>query len=126
MAKELGIPVRLVKIVAFGVCGLLAGLAGLLNTGYTRFAVPDPNSLTYLLSAMVVVFLGGTSITGSEGGAVWGIIVGAIAISVLENGMVITGVPSLQQPIYIGFILLVVVAITTKRVTLGGQRLVIK
>jgi len=126
VAKELGVPVRAVKILAFGMCGLLAGLAGLLNTAYTHFAVPDPNSLTYLLSAMVVVFLGGTSITGSEGGSVWGIVIGAIAISVLENGMVIVGVPSLQQPIYIGLILLLVVSVTTKRVALGGQRLVIK
>ena len=126
VAKELGIPVRVVKIIAFGACGLLAGLAGLLNTAYTHFAVPDSNSLTYLLSAMVVVFLGGTSITGSEGGSVWGIVIGAIAISVLENGMVIVGVSSLQQPIYIGLILLLVVSLTTKRIALGGQRLVIK
>jgi len=126
VAKELGVPIRVVKIGAFALCGLLAGLAGLLNTAYTRFAVPDSGSLTYLLSAMVVVFLGGTSITGSEGGSVWGIVVGAIAIALLENGMVITGVPSMYQPICTGAILLAVVAITTKRRGLSGQRLVIK
>lgn len=126
VSKDLGVPIRLVKIAAFGLCGLLAGLAGLLNTGYTHFAVPDSSSLTYLLNAMVVVFLGGTSITGSEGGSVWGIVVGAVAIALLENGMVITGVPSLHQPIYIGVILLAVVAVTTKRRSLSGQRLVIK
>jgi ribose transport system permease protein len=80
-----GIPVGLIQIVTYGLCSLLAGVAGMLllgRTGYSSKTAGDP----YLLLSIAAVVIGGTSILGGRGkyiGTVGGALVLTILVSVL-------------------------------------------
>lgn len=80
-----GVPVFRVKIVAYGICGLLASLAGVLYTGYNGQG--DPRSGTgYELNAIAAAVIGGCSLSGGQG-SVSGAVLGAGILHVILNGI---------------------------------------
>jgi ribose transport system permease protein len=108
-----GVRVDRVKVIAFIVGGLLAGIAGIVFTGQALNGVPggvDPD----LLSAIAATVVGGTSFTGGVGGP-HRCVLGALVIVVLNSGMDILNVsPFLQQVVY-GVVVVAAVALTIDR-----------
>lgn len=100
-----GIPVRWVLVGAYTLCGLCAGLAGVMLTGYSAqsyLGMGDP----LVLQAIAAVVIGGTSILGGSGGY-GGTIAGAITIVLLQNVLQIVGISPAGQQILYGLIVLV-------------------
>jgi rhamnose transport system permease protein len=86
-AEVLGIYPRRVLPVAFGLCGLLLGLAGLLHAGY--FGQVQTNvGVGIELQAIAAAVIGGTHIMGGRGSAL-GTFLGAFLIGVLANAVVL-------------------------------------
>jgi ribose transport system permease protein len=108
-----GIRVERTKIVAFGVCGALAALAGVLLAGRLSSGSPSlANEL--LLPAIAAVVVGGTAITGGVG-SVARTIVGALIVSIVRIGMTFLNVNIFAQQIVFGAALVLAVAITIDR-----------
>ena len=99
-----GIPVRGVLVVAYALCGLCAGLAGILLTGYSSQSYLGMGD-RYVLQGIAAVVIGGTSILGGSGGY-GGTIAGAITVVLLENTLQIIGVRPAGQNILYGLIIL--------------------
>ena len=87
-AQSMGIPVRNVKFACFMICSILAGLAGTVQV--FRLQSPFPNLGESLeLQAIAGSVIGGVALTGGVG-TVFGAIVGALLIRVIDNGLVLS------------------------------------
>lgn len=78
-----GVDVNRVKIAAYAVSGLLAGLAGVLWASYESTADPQNDGLYFELAAISAVVIGGTSLLGGRG-SIWRTLVGGLIITVLN------------------------------------------
>ncbi len=115
-----GIRTKRVKYVAYILCGALAAVAGILSTAKIGMA-SSTAGLGYELDVITAVILGGVSLKGGKGSAI-GIMIGAVIMGVIRNGLLIMGVSAYYQTTIIGCIIIVVVMIDTLRNT-GTLRL---
>jgi ribose/xylose/arabinose/galactoside ABC-type transport system permease subunit len=99
-----GIRVARVRLSVYSICGLGAGLAGVLvasrlNAGYPRAGE------YYELDAIAAVVVGGTSLFGGSG-SVWSALAGAFFIGILNNGLNLYRVSPYEQLVIKGLVLL--------------------
>lgn len=107
-AKLSGINIKKVKITVYAIAGALAALGGIIVTARLDSAQPNAGT-SYELDAIAAVVIGGTSLSGGKG-TVWGTVIGAVIIGVLNNGLVLLNVsPFWQQVVKGGVILLAVI-----------------
>jgi ribose transport system permease protein len=99
-----GVPVRWVLVLTYTLCGLCAGLGGIMLTGYSQQSYLGMGDL-YVLPAIAAVVVGGTSILGGSGGYT-GTIAGAITVVLLQNVLQIVGIQPAGQQILYGLIIL--------------------
>jgi fructose transport system permease protein len=112
-ARLTGIPTQRVLLVVYTVAGLIYGIAAWLLV--SRTGVGDPNAgQTENLDSITAVVLGGTSLFGGRG-MIFGTLLGAIIIGVLNNGLTLTGVPSINQRWITG--VLVILAVTADQLS---------
>ncbi len=103
-ARLSGIAVRRVKLFTFAYSGLAAALAAMVLTGRLNSAQPSAGVM-FELDAIAAVVVGGTSLFGGKGG-VFGTLIGALIIGVINNGMNLLNVPSFYQQIVKGGVIL--------------------
>jgi len=104
-----GINIKKIKIIFYTIAGGLAAVGGLLVT--SRLDAAQPNAGTgYELDSIAAVVIGGTSLSGGRG-SVWGTVLGAIIIGVLNNGLVLLNVSPFWQQVVKGLVILVAVII---------------
>jgi len=99
-----GIRVARVRLAVYSICGMSAGLAGVmvasrLNAGYPRAGE------YYELDAIAAVVVGGTSLFGGSG-SVWSALAGAFFIGILNNGLNLYRVSPYEQLVVKGVVLL--------------------
>jgi ribose transport system permease protein len=99
-----GVPVRWVLVLTYTLCGLCAGVGGIMLTGYSQQSYLGMGDL-YVLPAVAAVVIGGTSILGGSGGYT-GTIAGAITVVLLQNVLQIVGIRPAGQQILYGLIIL--------------------
>lgn len=99
-----GVPVRWVLVLTYTLCGLCAGLGGIMLTGYSQQSYLGMGDL-YVLPAIAAVVIGGASILGGSGGYT-GTIAGAITVVLLQNVLQIVGIQPAGQQILYGLIIL--------------------
>jgi len=104
-----GINIKKVKIIVYGISGMLAAIGGLLVTSRLDAAQPNAGS-GYELDSIAAVVIGGTSLSGGRG-SVWGTVLGAVIIGVLNNGLVLLNVSPFWQQVVKGFVILIAVII---------------
>lgn len=116
VAELSGIRLRRVRIAAFALAGFFFGVAGVLaaaQLGQSNATIGDGR----LFAAVTAVVVGGTALTGGEGG-VWNTLVGVLIVTVLANGMILLGVsPYIQQTVQ-GLMIIVAVALSLDRIRL--------
>ncbi len=102
-ARASGLKVGRIKMMAYTLCGALAGLAGVVLA--SRITTGQPNAgIGYELDAIAAVVIGGTSLNGGVGG-VGGTVLGALLIGVLNNGLDLLNVSSYYQQVIKGVII---------------------
>jgi ribose transport system permease protein len=99
-ARRVGIPVDRVLISVYVLCGLAAGIAGLLVAGRTDAGSPTAGQLLEL-DAITAVIIGGASFFGGRG-SVGNVIAGALIIGVIRNGLNLLDVTPFWQSIAVG------------------------
>lgn len=105
IAERLGYNLRVVHVFVFGYVGLLAGIAGIVHASTIRLASPF-DLVGSEMDVIAAVILGGARITGGTG-TVTGTLLGVILVTLINNVMILAGVPSTWQKVVIGvFILL--------------------
>ena len=102
-----GIDVRKWKIIVDTFAGLFIGLAGVLISARLGSAQPATGT-GYELQAIAAVVIGGTSLAGGKGSIV-GTVIGALIISVLNNGLQIMSIPQEWQNVILGAVILIAV-----------------
>lgn len=108
-ARLAGIDVDRTRLLVFAICGLLAGLGGLILAGTLGSASPDLGR-GYELDVIAAVILGGTALSGGRGSII-GVILGALLMAVLGNAFVLLGVSSHWQVVTKGLVIIFAVAI---------------
>lgn len=100
-----GVPTRAVLVAAFALCGMCAGLAGVLLAGYSTKAYQGMGD-AYLLPAIAAVVIGGTNILGGRGRYA-GTVVGTILITLLSSVLSVMQMPEAGRQIIYGLVIIV-------------------
>lgn len=107
-----GVKVERLKTAVFGISGFFAAASGIMLASRLASAQPTAGS-GWELDAIAAVVLGGTSLYGGEGGLA-GTLVGALIFSVINNGMILTGVPTFFQYVVKGGIIILALLLDKK------------
>jgi simple sugar transport system permease protein len=108
-ARARGVNVSRTKMVLFMISSMAAALAGIISS--IRTSAANPNSGTgYELEVIAMVVIGGTSLAGGRG-TIIGTVLGIFILRVMRNGIVLIGVPGLAYNIFIGAIILGMMAL---------------
>ncbi len=99
-----GVPTRAVLVAAFGLCGMCAGLAGVLLAGYSTKAYQGMGD-AYLLPSIAAVVIGGTHILGGRGRYA-GTVVGTILITLLSSVLSVMQMPEAGRQIIYGLVII--------------------
>lgn len=106
-AKYSGLRVNFAICTSYALAGVLAALAGILQSTYLNLAVPNVNMNTEF-SIIASVVIGGTKMIGGEG-AVINTIAGVLVILIVENVMNILGISPLAEQGVLGLVTLIAV-----------------
>ena len=103
-ARAVGIRTSLIKVVVFAISAVLAVLAGIMITAWQNSIYPLTGE-GYSLEAIAGVILGGIPFTGGRGSIV-GAALGALVIGIINDVIVLIGLPSLYEYIFVAVILI--------------------
>ena len=106
-AKLSGINTNRLVFLCFANMGVLAALAGMIVTARLNSATPKAGT-GFELDVIAAVFIGGASMTGGSGKII-GVVVGALIMGVMNNGMSILGIGIDYQQVIKGLVLLAAV-----------------
>jgi ribose/xylose/arabinose/galactoside ABC-type transport system permease subunit len=104
-ARRAGLRADAVKISVFAISAFLAALAGIMYTAWAGTIVPSAVE-GYSLEAIAAVILGGIPFTGGRGTAV-GAALGALMVAIINDLIVLLGVPSLWEYVFVAAVLIV-------------------
>ncbi len=108
-ASARGVNVARTKVTLFMVSAMMSAFAGIISS--IRTSAANPNSGTgYELEVIAMVVIGGTALMGGRGTIV-GTVLGIFILRVMRNGIVLIGVPGLAYNIFIGAIILGMMAL---------------
>ncbi len=108
-ARARGVDVNRVKVALFVLTAVMSAFAGVISS--IRTSAANPNSGTgYELEVIAMVVIGGTALTGGRG-TILGTVLGVFILRVMRNGIVLIGVPGLAYNIFIGAIILGMMAL---------------
>ena len=108
-ARLSGIKINRIKVMVYVSSGLCSAIAGIVLAA--RLSSAQPNTgVGFELDAIAAVVLGGTSLMGGTGG-IWGTLIGAFIIGVLNNGFNLLNVSPYYQLIAKGAIIIIAVLV---------------
>jgi ribose/xylose/arabinose/galactoside ABC-type transport system permease subunit len=108
-----GISVNRTRLMSFVLSGIGAGIAGMIIS--TRlFSGSAIFGNTYVLESIACVVVGGIALTGGSGSAV-NVLIGAVTMGIIKNGLTIIGVDVMAQQMFLGILIILAVAVTFDR-----------
>ena len=114
VARLAGLNNRAYQIGVYILSGAAAGLAGLLLAARTGSGQPISGSDGLELQAITAAVLGGCALTGGKGTIVGGML-GVLILGVLNNGMILTSVPTFYQMVARGALLIAAVLVAEQQ-----------
>ncbi|MCL1883491.1 MAG: ABC transporter permease [Defluviitaleaceae bacterium] len=114
VAKLSGIPVNRYKTLAFLVSGFTVGVAAFLSI-IRGGGVSAATGLNLEINVLIALTLGGLPLTGGSQSKLRAIIIGGLALTIINNGLVLWGVASSVIDIIRGIVFLSVVVVSIDR-----------
>lgn len=121
-AERVGFKVRSTKFWLYVLVGVIAALAGMVRTCSMGQMHPT-NLLGMEMMVIAAVVLGGTAITGGKG-SLTGVMLGTLLIVIVQNSMILMGIPTFWQGFALGLLIIVgtgVSALQVVRARRAGQ-----
>jgi ribose transport system permease protein len=108
-----GVPVAVAKLIAYGLSGLFAGVAGIAQAAQEQQGDPEAGQ-GYELTAIAMVVIGGTSLNGGRG-SIWLTLIGVMTIGYLDKILSINAVPESRRLMLTGAIIVLAVLFQMRR-----------
>ena len=120
-ARRAGVSLSRIRTLAFTLCGLTAGLTGIIYASYLGSISTNINGGENVLYAVAAAVIGGTSLFGGRGKMMHALL-GGLVIAVIYNGLGLLGLSAGPTFIVTAIVLLVAVTIDTlaRRRSPGG------
>ena len=109
-SRRAGINLARIRTLAFVLCSVTAGVAGILYAGLLNGASNNFPGGQYVLYAVAAAVIGGTSLFGGRGRVLHGVL-GGLVIGGINNGLYLLGLDVKVQFVVTGFVLLAAVTI---------------
>ena len=117
-ARRAGVSIAVMQALAFGWCGMMAGIAGLMQVNIVQEVVP--NALYGReLEVLAAVVLGGARLGGGRG-TITGCVLGVMFVAVTQNGLNLLGISPFAFQMIIGAAILI--AISTSNISFASLR----
>ncbi len=113
LAHASGLNVRRVRIMGFVLAGMFYAVAGILQVAKLGQA-ESVSGANFMFISITSVVVGGVALWGGIGG-VWNTVVGVLIVNVINNGMVVIGLPDFLQDGVLGLLVIVAVVLSTDR-----------
>ncbi len=117
LAHASGLNVNRVRVLGFMLAGIFYAVGALLAVGRIGIAETATGS-NFMFVSITSVVVGGTALWGGIGG-VWNTLTGVLIVNVINNGMVVVGLPGYVQDGVLGVLVIVAVVLSTDRRTVG-------
>jgi ribose/xylose/arabinose/galactoside ABC-type transport system permease subunit len=108
-ARLTGLPVKRYKVIAFGICTLMAGVASFLDFSFISSVEPNAGQ-DFLFPVFTAVIIGGASLSGGKG-TVFGTLTGALMLACLSIGLALIAAGSFAQQLFLGAVTITAVAL---------------
>ncbi len=118
-ARLSGVPVGSVLLLTYVVSAMLAGLGGVVLASQLKSGSPTYGQM-YELYVIAAAVIGGTSLSGGEG-KIFGTLIGALVIAVVQNGMNLLGIESYSQRVVLGVVILLAMLLDRLKKRAWGQ-----
>ncbi|NVK06702.1 MAG: ABC transporter permease [Marivivens sp.] len=113
LAHASGLNVRRVRIMGFMLAGVFYSVAGILQVAKLGQA-ESVSGANFMFISITSVVVGGVALWGGIGG-VWNTLVGVLIVNVINNGMVVIGLPDYVQDGVLGLLVIFAVVLSTDR-----------
>jgi len=113
-ALRAGFSVKWTKFWLYVFVGVVSSLAGLMRTCMMTQMHPT-NMLGMEMNIIAGVVLGGTAITGGAG-TLTGCMLGTLLIVVVENSMILIGVPTVWKSVFVGALIIIGIGVSAMQV----------
>jgi ribose transport system permease protein len=115
-AIRTGIPVKRVKVSVYMFSAFTAGITGVLEVGWLG-GVTTNLGQAMELTVIAAAVIGGANLAGGSGTA-FGAVVGALLIEVIRNSLILLGISTFWQGMFVGSFIIIAVAFDR----IGGRR----
>jgi len=106
-ARYSGLNVKRTAIISYAICGMTAAIAGIILASKLASAQPTLGN-SYEMEAISVAAIGGISLAGGVG-SITGVLLGALILGVIDNGMIMMGITSYWQMVVKGVVIVAAV-----------------
>jgi len=113
-AKAAGFNVKRTKFFVFVIVGMISAVAGVIRVCMMQQCHPT-NMLGMEMNIIAGVVLGGTAITGGAG-TLTGCMLGTLLIVMVENSMILIGVPTTWKDVFVGALIVIGTGISAMQV----------
>jgi D-xylose transport system permease protein len=117
-ARRAGISIVRIRTLAFTLCGLTAGLTGIIYASYLGSISTGVDGGQNVLNAVAAAVIGGTSLFGGRGKMLHAVI-GGLVVGVIYNGLELLGLSAAAQLMWTALVLLA--AVIVDRITRRGS-----
>jgi ribose transport system permease protein len=117
LAHGSGVNVARVRVLGFGLAGIFYALAAILVVGRIGQA-ESISGANFMFVSITSVVVGGVALWGGIGG-VWNALVGVLIVGVINNGMVVIGLPDFMQQGVLGALVILSVVLSTDRFSIS-------
>jgi D-xylose transport system permease protein len=109
-ARRAGVNLSRIRVVAFMLCGLTAGITGIIWASNLNGISSNFQGGQYVLYAVAAAVIGGTSLFGGRGRMI-GAVLGGLVVAVIYNGLQLLGFSAAAQNIWTAVVLLAAVTV---------------